>query len=325
MSQLIDTEVYAARMKDRDILLKSASGGAFTAVSDVFLNRGDAVACCVYDYEKNIAGFQLLFTKEERDAARGSKYMQSNSGSIYRQCMEWLKANPDKKLLFVGMGCQAAGFRRFVDAKGIGEQVYVADIICHGSPSPLLWTEYINVLEKKHAKNNRHAEYITFKDKRNGWKAPTAVAVFDGKEVSLGEYVKVFYNRCALRPSCHKCPYAATERYTDLTIGDYWHIEEKLPDFYDPMGNSLILLHTEKGRQLFEKMKYSMDYCRSNTTDCWQINLERPTAISEKRDAFWMDYQQRGIGYIMKKYGKTSMSARIKSKMKNIFRGGGIV
>ena len=58
---------------------------------------------------------------------------------------------------------------------------------------------------------------------------------------------KVFYNRCALRPSCYECLYATTERKTDLTIGDFWHIEETIPDFYDPNGNSLFLIHTNRG------------------------------------------------------------------------------
>ena len=60
-------------------------------------------------------------------------------------------------------------------------------------------------------------------------------------------YVKVFYNRCALRPSCYECPYATTERKTDITIGDFWHIEETIPDFYNPNGNSLFLIHTNRG------------------------------------------------------------------------------
>ena len=69
------TLVYACRTKDREILAKSSSGGAFTAISDYFLDRGDAVLCSSYDYDGHRARFGLAFTKEERDAARGSMYM----------------------------------------------------------------------------------------------------------------------------------------------------------------------------------------------------------------------------------------------------------
>ena len=60
---------------------------------------------------------------------------------------------------------------------------------------------------------------------------PTARAVVNGKEILLNDYVRVFYSHCALRPACHECPFVATERKTDMTIGDFWHIEEKMPEF----------------------------------------------------------------------------------------------
>ena len=44
-----NTLVYACRVKDREILLRSSSGGAFTAISDAFLERGDAVLCAHYN------------------------------------------------------------------------------------------------------------------------------------------------------------------------------------------------------------------------------------------------------------------------------------
>ena len=38
------------------------------------------------------------------------------------------------------------------------------------------------------------------------------------------------------------------------SIGDFWHIEETIPDFYDSNGNSLFLIHTNRGEELFEKI-----------------------------------------------------------------------
>ena len=143
----------------------------------------------------------------------------------------------------------------------------------------------------------------------------------NGKEVSISDYVKVFYNRCTLRPSCHECPYATTERKTDLTIGDFWHIEETIPDFYDPNGNSLFLIHTDRGEQLFNSIKDDLDYCQSDTKQCWQKNLEAPTPVSEHRQEFWKDYQREGIEFIMRKYGRLPFKTRVKNKIAKIIRG----
>lgn len=316
---LIDTIVYAGRLKDKSALMSSSSGGAFTALSDAFLKSGDAVVAAVYNYENHTVEFQMILDEKQRERAKGSKYMQSKPGDIYQEAYHWLMDNPKKELLFVGMGCQSDGFRKFSEIKGIRDRVYIVDIICHGSPSPKLWREYAESIQKKDGR----ITYLTFKDKRNGWKSPTAYVKVNGSERPLKDYVKVFYNRCALRPSCYECLYATTERKTDMTIGDFWHIEETIPDFYDPNGNSLFLIHTGRGEELFEKIRDNMDYRLSNTAQCWQANLEAPTQKSEQRDVFWNDYQKKGIDFVIKKYGTVPMKTKVKNKLFKILRGGG--
>lgn len=315
---LIDTKVYAGRVKDKEVLMKSSSGGAFTAISDYFLSDGNAVACAVYNYTTYTAEFNLITTEVDRDAARGSKYMQSKSRNIYKEALHWLKNNPEKRLLFVGMGCQDEGVRKFSELHGIRDRVWVVDIICHGSPSPKIWSEYVSSLERK---NGGVISELSFKDKRNGWKQPTAKANINGKEILLNDYIRIFYNRCALRPSCHECPFTTTERKTDITIRDFWHIEDKLPDFYDENGNSLFLIHTDRGAELFDEIKRALNYRESNTVDSWQANLERPTPVSKKRSEFWRDYRNRGIDYIMKKYGTVPFKTKVKNKIVRIFGG----
>ena len=313
---LPETKVYGGRLKDRAELLASSSGGAFTALSDVALASGDAIVCSSYNFDTHQQEYKIITTLEDRNAARGSKYVQSIPGDVFRSAEEWLKRNPEKELFFFGMGCQAAGFQSYAEMKGLRDRVIVVDIICHGSPSPQIWREYAGSVEK-HGK----IESITFKDKRNGWKKPTAVAMVNGTEVPLHRYVKIFYNRKELRLSCHKCPYTTIERRTDITIGDFWHIEEQYPGQYDELGTSLFLIHTEKGIRLFEKAKAELDWFKSNTFECWQLNLEKPTAMAEGRMKFWQDYYERGIDYIVEKYGTDTMMTKIKRKVKNILGG----
>ena len=318
MVDLIDTIVYAGRLKDKSALMSSSSGGAFTALSDAFLKSGDAVVAAVYNYENHTVEFQMILDEKQRERAKGSKYMQSKPGDIYQEAYRWLMDNPKKELLFVGMGCQSDGFRKFSEIKAIRDRVHIVDIICHGSPSPKLWREYAESIQKKDGK----ITYLTFKDKRDGWKSPTAYVKVNGSERPLKDYVRVFYNQCALRPSCYECPYATTERKTDMTIGDFWHIEETIPDFYDPNGNSLFLIHTDRGEELFEKVRDNLDYRLSNTAQCWQANLEAPTQKSEQRDVFWNDYQKKGIDFVIKKYGTVPMKTKVKNKLLKILRGG---
>lgn len=308
----METTVYAGRIKDPRALIKSSSGGAFTVLSDLFLRNGYPVIASVYNYDTNQQEFCFLETIEVRNSARGSKYVQSFPGNIFGDAYEWCQENPLKQLLFVGTGCQADGFRRFAELKGIRKQVVIVDIICHGVPSPKLWKEYVSALGDM--------SYVSFKDKRNGWNNPTAYAMVDGKEISLDRYVKVFYNHCNLRPSCYECPYATTERLSDITIGDYWGIENKIPDFYDVNGNSLFLVHTPVGNQLFDTIKDSIDYKAISVEDCLQPNLIQPTSKTRYRKKFWNDYKKRGAMYVINKYGDINYQLGIKNKIKALLR-----
>ncbi len=311
--KLSKTKVYGVRLKDRDALAASSSGGAFTAFSDVFLSDGNAVVCSTYNYKTHQQEFQLITTKDERNSARGSKYVQSVMGDIFKKAEQWLERHSDRKMLFVGMGCQAAGFKAYAEAKGFFNRVTVIDIICHGSSSPQLWTEYAAEIEK-----NGKIESLSFRDKRNGWKRPTSIAIVNREEVPLNSYMRIFYNRKALRLSCHKCPYSSTDRNVDITIGDFWHIDERIPDKYDELGTSLILVYTDNGLNLMEQIKDSVDWFESNTKDCIQDNLERPTKVAEGREKFWTDYYNHGINYISKKYGTDKLIDKVKRKIKKI-------
>lgn len=79
---LEETIVYAARIKNLEILKNSSSGGMFTALSDPFLEQNNAVVCAKYNYQKNEVEYTLVTSKEERDLARGSKYIESKMGRL---------------------------------------------------------------------------------------------------------------------------------------------------------------------------------------------------------------------------------------------------
>ena len=290
----METKVYAGRIKDRDVLHYCSSGGAFTALSDVYLNGGGAVLCSGYNYSTHQTEFRLVLTSADRDSCRGSMYMQSCALDSWYQAEKWLVSNPDKKLIFFGVGCQGAAFLEYCNRKGIRHRVTIVDIICHGVPSPMIWKKYVESFGKE-----KNLSDINFRDKRTGWNKSIGIAKVNGKEVSLSKWRQAYSKRVMLRPCCAFCPYTAIERKTDITIGDFWHLEKSMPEFFDDMGTSVFLVHTEKGLALFEDIKDKLDWRESNTEDCWQLNLEKPTDHAETREEFWKNYHRKGINYVM--------------------------
>ena len=310
-----DTMVYACRTKDREILERSSSGGAFVAISDVFLERGDGVLCSHYDYEEHRTKFALVLTKEERDASSRSMYMQSYALDAWKEALKWLKDNPDRRLLFTGLGCQAAGFIQFMKMNGMSDRIFTVDIVCHGAPSPKIWAEYARSLEKGGKLSD-----LNFKNKKTGWSKSVGTVCVDGKETSIAKYRRIYTDRYTIRQSCFSCPYTRMNRDSDITIGDFWHMEKSMPDFVDEMGTSLVLIHTERGKELFDSIKDKLDYRESNTTDCWQLNLSEPTKPSGIRGKFWRDYRKHGIDYVMDHYGEVPLWLKAGRKIRGLFK-----
>lgn len=314
----MEEKIYAFRIKDKDELLKSSSGGAFTAISDYFLSNQFPVVCSSYNYQNKQMEFTIISTREERDRCRGSKYFQSKPLTVYKDAILYLQENDKKQLLFVGMGCQAEGFRKLAELSRVRERTTIVDIICTGVPSPKFWKEYVS--------KKGEVEYLTFKNKRNGWDAPTAFVLVDGVEKSIGDFVKIFYSHNALRPSCYECNFAKINRNVDITIGDFWHIENSMPDFKSNDGNSLIICHTDRGHEILEKIKENADLRESNTVDCMQNMLNRPTPRPATRDEFWANYYQKGISYVLMKYTGMTFMTKVKQiihhVLEQIFRGG---
>lgn len=305
--------VYAARIKDRKRLYISSSGGIFTALSDYMLERKYAVVCSVYNYDDSEMRFCLITNKTQRDDALGSKYIQSNMQGIYKQAIHWLKNNPDKKLAFCGMGCQAAAFKSVMNSYNLGGRVIIIDIICQGVTSPNFWKHYVEFVGEKY---NGEVTHLTFKDKRWNWKSPLAFAYVKGKEAPLFDFVKIMNDKLIFRPSCYVCPYATVKRDTDITVGDYWRIEKVMPSFYDSKGTSLVIVQSATGKQLFDNIINLLDYRVSTIDDAMQPSLKEPVAKPDLRSAFWCDYRNNNIKFVIDKYGKLSKKEEFKLLVK---------
>lgn len=291
--------VYAVKHKDDTVRMNSSSGGMFTAISDYILDIEGVVYGAAFD-ENFVVRHQKAETVEERNKFRGSKYVQSNLLEVFDDINNELKKG--RAVLFSGTPCQNAGLSSYL--KKNHENLYLCDIVCHGTPSPLIFENYIRYCERK---NNCNIEEYYCRFKGNGWRSHTEKAVYangkeDGTSLLSQSYKEIFYSHVALRPACHNCKYCNFFRPSDVTIGDFWGIEKSMPDFDDNIGTSLVLINSSKGLDLFQKVSKNLYYRESNTKDCLQYNLYAPSLPSSQRDQFWKDYRDKGFEYVLKKY-----------------------
>lgn len=247
---------YAVRLKELNALALSQSGGAFVLFAIEILNEGGVVYGCVYNNEKRAAVFKRAETRSEMEDMRGSKYIQSELGTAYADVAEDLRQG--RWVMFSGMPCQVAGLRNFLVGLNIDDSRLLAvDIICHGVPSPRIWRDYVAWTEKR-----KHARCVMadFRSKKFGWR-PTIQSLTlvraDGSQIIVDENIwsHIFYGLNSLRPACYGCRFRNMERPGDVSIGDFWGIEDTIPEMNDDKGVSVVLVNSRQGAEFLQMVK----------------------------------------------------------------------
>lgn len=209
-------------------------------------------------------------------------------------------------VLFSGTPCQTAGLSSFV-GKRLQDRLFLMDIVCHGVPGPFIWRDYLDYLE---AKEGMRITAVNFRDKKRfGWRSHVESFLF------ANTYTNTFYTHIMLRRSCGECPYTNTHRPSDITVADFWGIENtSAADLgADNKGCSLILVNTDKGENWFEQVKGNMEYKAIPLEDCLQPQLCHPSILHPERIAFEKDYARLGFERTLKKYGLLGWKAEVKA------------
>lgn len=309
--------VYALKHKSDLVREKSSSGGAFTAISDYFLSNNGLIYGASLGEDMNVS-HQRAETEEERDRFRGSKYVQSDINNTFSQVKDDL--DQERLVLFTGTPCQVAGLKKFLNKSKVSveklKNLFLVDFICHGTSSPQIFKDYIKYVEKI---NKSEVTTYHFRSKVKGWRHTEEAFFKNGKNDSKSRlsklHKKIYYSNLTMRPSCHACKYTNKKRPSDMTIGDFWGLDNYFPDFKDKLGVSVILINTDKGSHIYTNIFDGIESIPSNIKDCSkkQGNLKRPTKISPQREEFWQDYNKKGFKYVMKKHLEYKPDSKVKT------------
>jgi len=340
---------YASYIKDEEIRLNSSSGGLFSALAHyVITNKKGIVFGAAFDDNYEVHHIYVE-TIEELAKLRTSKYVQSRIENTYKEVKTFLSEG--RFVLFTGTSCQIAGLKRFLGKEY--DNLLTVDVICHGAPSPKVWRDYLEMLVLRpkgvDGKNTvssfsrafPHGMGINFRDKRNGWKKIGFTArlspVVKGDKNSahspkdqeiiyepLGEnlFMRYFLSDMGLRPSCYKCAAKKGRSNSDITLGDFWGIENIRPDIDDDRGISAILVNTEKGQEVFAEIdvsRYEVNYA-----DILRGNPSLETSKPENKYVmlFWSLYPQKklnAISIVLRRM-RPSFFFRLKRKIKHIIK-----
>ena len=303
-----ECEVYAFRINDRNKRMQSQSGGAFSAFAEQILKE-DGIVYGVGLAESFDAVYIELDDLQDLYKIKGSKYIQANAGDVFSKVK--CRLDEGRKVLFSGTSCYVDGLLRFLGNVNT-ENLYTCDLVCHGVPSPQLFRDYIDYQKR----NRGMIRNYNFRNKSiRGWHSHLETWECDDKVSISSDYTDVFYTNNAHRECCYSCRYASLIKPADITIGDFWGIENVRPEMDDNLGVSLVITRNKKGRDLLDTVKDAAEVKGVEKEDCLQPNLVAPTARPGETDLFWEEYKYKPIRYILQSYSGNRDNRRFNNEM----------
>lgn len=312
-----EQKAYAAVHKDDEVLAKSTSGGAFTAVADaIFAQGGIVYGAAMLD------GMQVKHIrtsgKDDFEGLRSSKYLQSDTGTTYQMVEQDLKQG--KTVLYSGTPCQIDGLKNFLGKDY--ENLYTADIVCHGVGSQAYFDKYMDYARERYGK----IKALRFRSKEYaGWSCGVGVVIVDSsdclKKIPYRDFDNYYYSYFLsgdiYRKSCYSCKYANTNRVGDFTLGDYWGVEALNLRLQTENGCSLLLVNNQHAMQLLDEIE-SLDRVETTVEQAAHCNkqLNAPSKLMDSRQNRIGEYESMSGQQIQKEYLKNHRKAVVKGQLK---------
>lgn len=316
-----EPKAYACYNNNLEVRKKSTSGGIFSLLASNIIRKNGVVFGASFN-EKFELYHTYAETMDDISKFRGSKYLQSDIKNSYRKVKEFL--DNDRYVLFTGTPCQIEGLINFLGKKY--DKLVLQDIICHGVPSPKIWNIYKEYCEKK-AKSK--LTDMSFRSKvKEGWtKYHINMNFKNGESYDIehnnDSYMKAFLNHLSLRDSCTNCKFKKVNRFSDITLADFWGIDKIKPELKDHDGISLVIVNSYKGQKIFDEIKKEIFFSEVNLQDAVKFNPSFSiTSIENKRsNYFFKKVNSNNFDIVVNSLiPKDKILNRVKRKIKKILK-----
>lgn len=249
-------EVFVCQNREEKIRKDSTSGGAFSAIAKYVFDRGGVVFGAAFDDQFCVV-HKAVDNYDDLNMLRGSKYVQSTLGSAFSMVKKLL--NEGRLVCYSGTPCQIEGLNSYLQRSY--DNLILVDLVCYSISSPLVWKQYLRLLEKKKKITLDQIDKIKFRDKNPYGYEYTLMSFYD-KQGNIcyssgpesNEMLRSFVSNTSTRPSCYKCRFKKTNRVSDFTIWDCYNIYHYDKKMDDNLGSSHIMVHTQKGKEILKNM-----------------------------------------------------------------------
>lgn len=316
-------KVYAAINRDEEIRKESSSGGIFSLLAEAVINEKGVVFGAVMTEDCRAVKHTVIEKQSDLFKMRGSKYLQSSLGDCLIKTKKYL--DEKRKVLFTGTPCQIEALKSYL--REDYDNLICMDLICHGVPSSKVWNQYVNYYEQK---EQSHIRSVSFRNKRGGWKQYGMKLNFENGKIytkvfSEDLYGKAFVQDICFRPSCYLCYFRKKNRESDITVADFWGVENICPEIDDDKGLSLIILHSIKGKKELEKLKDKiiLKDIEFSIVEKYNSAMIYSPQMHKRRNNFYRDLEVLEFDKLIKRYIEMPMLP--KKFIRNVLKKMGIL
>lgn len=245
----------AAYSTDKRVV-NSTSGGIFYTLASEWLLNGGIIFGAAYDSKVNL-NIREVTNIDELSRLQGSKYFQADTTDSYHLVREHLLNG--RKVLYSGTPCQIAGLNK---ALGAIERykLLTIEIICHGIPSPKMFADYLHWMEIRKGKEICNFQFRSKAVRKRDFYC--LIKYQDGSNEIISGYedpfYKIFMAGTSYREICYDCPFATMDRIADMTLGDFWNIEDLDIHFGVNERVSVVLINSDVGEKAWSSVRDSV-------------------------------------------------------------------
>ncbi len=291
---------FAAFSLDEKIRKSSASGGISYVLARYIISQGGIVYGVSFDDSLKKAIYIRTESESGLNKIRGSKYLQSFAGSTFRDVKKDL--DNDRLVYFTGTPCQIDGLYSYLGKNY--NNLITQDIICYGVNSPVVWKDYLTLIENKY---KSRCKSVVHRDKSTGWRNYSLSFLFENgkkyEEISTkSPFIRGFLLNMYLRPSCYECKFKADNRRADITLADYWGVEFIEPSLDDDNGLSFVWIHTQKGFDCFSAISKECFTKEINVDETLKYNYGALHSAdhAERSEWFWNRYNGKNMKWLVR-------------------------
>lgn len=235
---------YTAHLSEEQVLENCSGGGVTRALADAIWKQGGVVAGVGY-HNSLLPEYRLAQCAEEADGFFSEKYVEELPNDIFAQVKQELSKG--RKVLFLGRACKVDALYHYLGENY--DNLYTVQETGRGVASRKVYEKYLESLEESYGSK---VVKVELDNKTRTAKRPYVCITFESGDIYVSSagndlFIQAIRRGYAARHSCYTCKYREEGiGVADLTISN----QSMKKDTY-PMGQDLVCVHTDHGKELF--------------------------------------------------------------------------